>query len=54
MASKKHTMEERVIALSGLFLATTQVDQIARNGMVDQADFETSIRSLFVENPEET
>ena len=49
-----HTIDERVIALGGLFLATTQVDQIARNGMVDQASFETSIRSLFIESPEET
>ncbi|MDH3355517.1 MAG: high frequency lysogenization protein HflD [Chromatiales bacterium] len=54
MSAKSHSIEERVIALGGLFLATTQVDQIARNGMVDQADFETSIRSLFIENPEET
>jgi len=54
MSAKSHTIEERVIALAGLFLATTQVDQIARNGMVDQADFETSIRSLFVESPEQT
>ena len=49
-----HTVDERVTSLGGLFLATTQVDQIARNGMVDQADFETSIRSLFIVNPEET
>ncbi len=49
-----HTIEERVTALGGLFLATTLVDQIARTGMVDQADFETSIRSLFIESPEET
>jgi len=54
MTSKSHSIDERVIALGGLFLATTQVDQIARNGMVDQANFETSIRSLFIESPEET
>lgn len=54
MSAKSHTIDERVIALGGLFLATSQVDQIARNGMVDQAKFETSIRSLFVEAPEET
>lgn len=52
--SKSHHIEERVIALGGLFLATTQVDQIARNGMVDQANFETSIRSLFIDSPAET
>jgi high frequency lysogenization protein len=54
MSARSHTIEERVIALGGLFLATTQVDQIARNGMVDQADFETAIRSIFVESPEQT
>lgn len=54
MPSGSHTIDERVIALGGLFLATSQVDQIARNGMVDQAAFETSIRSLFIETPEET
>lgn len=54
MPSGSHTIDERVIALGGLFLATSQVDQIARNGMVDQATFETSIRSLFIETPEET
>ncbi|MCW8827257.1 MAG: high frequency lysogenization protein HflD [Gammaproteobacteria bacterium] len=54
MSNKAHTIEERVTALGGLFLATTQVDQIARNGMVDQANFETSIRSLFIDSPEQT
>ncbi len=54
MSARSHSIEERVIALGGLFLATTQVDQIARTGMVDQANFETSIRSLFIETAVET
>ena len=38
---------ERVMALSGLYQAATLVQQIAREGTVEAAPFETSIDSLF-------
>lgn len=50
----EHTLQERIIALSGLFLATSQVDRIARSGEVDEQQFETSIRSLLITDPQQT
>lgn len=38
---------ERVMALSGLYQATTLVRQIARQGTLESTAFETSIESLF-------
>ena len=38
---------ERVMALSGLYQAATLVQQVAREGSLESAAFETSIESLF-------
>jgi len=42
-----NTDHDRVIALAGLFLATTLVRDIARNGRVDSDDFATCLDSLL-------
>lgn len=42
------TITDRTLALAGLFQAVSLVAQTARRGMVEQAPFEASIRSLFV------
>ncbi|MEE4379559.1 MAG: high frequency lysogenization protein HflD [Candidatus Competibacteraceae bacterium] len=42
-----NTDHDRVIALAGLFLATTLVRDIARNGRVDSDDFATCLGSLL-------
>lgn len=48
----KHSLEERVIALAGLFQATSLVNQLARTGSVPLPESETMLRSLFVTTPE--
>jgi len=50
--SRRH--DEQTIALAALFQAAALVDQIATRGMVAQNNFESSIYSLFVTNPENT
>ncbi|NJN48294.1 MAG: lysogenization regulator HflD, partial [Candidatus Competibacteraceae bacterium] len=42
-----NTDHDRVIALAGLFLATTLVRDIARNGRADSDDFATCLESLL-------
>ncbi|KAA0875386.1 high frequency lysogenization protein HflD [Nitrincola tapanii] len=46
--------DEQVIALAGLFQAAALVEQIARRGMVPQNNFESSIASLFMLQPDMT
>jgi len=41
------TDHDRVVALAGLFLATSQVRGIARRGQLDSEDFETSLSSIL-------
>ena len=41
--SKTHT--DRTLALGGVFQAAYLVDQVARRGMLPQAEFETTIGS---------
>ncbi len=48
------TITDRTLALAGLFQAVSLVAQTARRGMVEQAPFETVIRSLFVRNADAT
>ncbi len=48
----EHTLNERVIALAGLFQAASLVNQVARTGSVAQPEFETLLRSLFVTSPQ--
>jgi high frequency lysogenization protein len=45
---------DRVLALAGVFQATALVDQIARRGIIPQAEFETCIASLFEIDPPTT
>ncbi len=47
----KHSLDERVIALAGLFQAASLVNQVARTGSFPQPEFETLMRSLFVTSP---
>lgn len=47
--SKTHT--DRTLALGGVFQAAYLVDQVARRGMLPQAEFETTIGSLFEISP---
>lgn len=44
--------QQQVIALAGLFQAMEAVDHIAQTGRCNEAVLETSIKSLFVENPD--
>jgi high frequency lysogenization protein len=48
------TLNDRTLALAGLFQAVYLVNQVARRGMVDTLQFETSINSLFVTDPKTT
>lgn len=48
------TLLDRTLALAGLFQCATQVAQVARRGISDNASFETCIHSLFITDPEET
>ena len=50
----KHSNEERLIAMGGLFQAAVLADQVANTAMVDLGEFEAMIRSLFVTQPEQT
>ena len=47
----KHSLNERVIALAGLFQAVSLVNQVARTGSFPQPEYETLIRSLFIKQP---
>ena len=44
--------QEQVIALAGLFQTMEAVDHIAQTGRCNEAVLETSVKSLFVENPD--
>jgi len=48
------TVTDRTLALGGLFQAAYLVDQVARRGMVPQAEFETCLSSLFELSPPNT
>jgi high frequency lysogenization protein len=48
----RHTPTEQVIALAALFQATSLVNQLARSGTLPQPEFETLMRSLFIESAE--
>ncbi len=52
--NSRHAYTERVIALSGLVQAASLVSNIARSGMVSQANLESSLNSIFVTNPAHT
>lgn len=48
------TIHDRTLALAGVFQSAWLVDQVARTGMVPQAEYETSIASLFDFSPAST
>jgi len=48
------TQQDRTIALIGLYQVAQQVYELATTGQTDQLAFETSINSLFCENPATT
>lgn len=48
------SITDRTLALGGIFQAAYLVDQVARRGIVPQAEFETSIGSLFEMSPATT
>lgn len=50
----KHNLTERVIALAGLFQATSLVNQVARTGSLPLPEFETLLRSLFITSPQQS
>lgn len=48
------TLTDRTLALGGVFQAAYLVDQVARRGLVPQAEFETCLSSLFEMSPAST
>ncbi len=50
----QHSYREQVLAFAGIWQSAKLVQQIARHGQLDAADFEASIRTLFVTNPDTT
>jgi len=48
------TITDRTLALGGVFQAAFLVDQVARHGLLPQAEFETTIGSLFDMSPSST
>lgn len=49
-----NTLTDRTLALGGVFQSAYLVDQVARRGTVSQAEFETSLSSLFEISPTST
>lgn len=47
-------LTDRTLALGGVFQAAYLVDQVAKRGMVSQAEFETCLSSLFEMSPPNT
>jgi high frequency lysogenization protein len=50
----KHTIEDRAVALAGVFQAAQLVDQIATTGNCNSFTTENSLNTLIVESPENT
>ena len=48
------SLKDQTLALAGVFQAANLVQQIAHNGQCNEASLDTSIRSLFATNPENT
>lgn len=46
------TWRNITIGLAGVFQATAMVEQLAKTGYLDTANFETAVRSLFEQQPE--
>ena len=52
MSNKPYS--DRILALGGVFQAAALTDQVARRGLIPQAEFETCIGTLFEMNPSTT
>lgn len=50
----KSSWRDITIALAGILQATAQVEQIAKTGYLKTDEFETSVKSLFATNPQDT
>ncbi len=50
----KHTIEDKAVALAGVFQAAFMVDQIANQGSCNSFSLESSLKSLTITNPENT
>lgn len=48
------SLDDRTLALAGIFMAVNLVQQIARKGMADTKQMEDALRSLFVSDPQTT
>lgn len=48
------SIQDRTLALAGLFQSAWLVDQVARTGIIPQAEYETTIGSLFEFSPAST
>lgn len=49
-----NSISDQTLALAGVFQAATLVSQVAHQGTCAESTLETSLRSLFVTNPENT
>lgn len=47
----RNTWRDRIIALAGVAQAIDLMDQLAKTGYLNTQDFETCVRSLFVQDP---
>lgn len=52
--SQDYTQQDKTLALIGIYQAAKQVFDLATTGKTDSLAFETSINSLFCDNPQET
>lgn len=48
------TLNDRTLALGGIFMAVSLVQQIARKGMADSQQMEDALRTLFISDPQTT
>lgn len=46
------TLSDRTLALAGMFMAVSLVQQVARKGVADSQEMETVLKSLLVTDPE--
>ena len=52
--TNQHNLKDRVLALAGLVQAVSLVNAASRSGLVSQDTLESSVNSIFVQNPDTT
>lgn len=52
--TNQHNLKDRVLALAGLVQAVSLVNAASRSGLVSQDTLESSLNSIFVQNPDTT